>query len=257
MKKLVTKTLFIAFLCSAAMPNAMQANSVVDWVKSVPTRFVDWGKPVLTMSRLNNHPVVASGLLYGKRAVRFGKRVTMLTAAGAVISGVLYGAFKIGRHWGSQPKYDYKKLFDALLKKYKAASVPEEKVQEIFESDEVQEYMPKWSIPTTGTRLDYAIFPSWRIRFIEDFIRHYEKEKVSYKTTTAPTSINVPTLYGIEYRDEACKKVDEVSQVLSIATRYLEYLKQPWVTNRDLTFAGLGGLGIAVTGVVALKLAGK
>ncbi len=264
MKKLITKTLLIAFLCSVVMPNAMQAAIPNAMQAEMPNAMqanpiVDWGRSV--MSRLSNHPAAAS----------YGKPVAMTVGAMAVICG----AIKIDRWYRSKPKYDYKKLYNTILAKLE--DIPERSIQmsknrmrEIFESDEVQKHMPKWSIPMTGTKF---ILPLQRIRFIEGFVKYCEEEQrdwfkdnaVSTTPTPTPTSSNQDRpFYALKDFEEFRKKENEKTKkaterfqklaiVRDIAIEYREYLRKSWGTKKCVaTF----GLGVAVTGV-ALKLVGK
>ncbi len=230
----------------ATMPNAMQADSILDLDKSVLARFVDWGKPVLTesmsrMSRLRDYPAVVSGLLYG---ARFGKGVAMFTVAGVAVAGII----KIDRWYRLKPKYNYKKAEDVILDKCKDKSVSPTNARKIFESEEVQEYGSRWSIPMTKIKF---MFPSEKIRFIKGFVKYF-KEKKTKKPTPTPDS-NVTLTIPSEFYDKPLEERGNVVKALDMATTYLDYLEESWITKRDLTFAGLG---VAVTGV-ALKLVGK
>ena len=236
MKKLITKTLFIAFLCSVVMPNIMQAGDFSgEFLSSaIPMQanlIASWGKSASTrlMSGLRNHSAVVSGLLYGKRAA-------MVVGAGAAI----YGAIKIDRWFQSKPKYDYVKLYNFLKNENESKAV------EIFESDAGKQYMSGWSIPMTGIKF---ICRSKKIEYTEGFKKHLQKKIENSLPKTTLTSPELPRQFWIK----AVLDRDEIVRILGMTNRYLEYLKQPWVTKRDVSF----GLGGAVVAGIALKLVGK
>jgi len=215
MKKLFTKILFIVVLCFTGMSNVVQANSAADW-----------GKPVLSwLSELKQHFAVELGLFYGKRAVS-------LVAAGAVFCGVV----KFDRFWQSQSKncyrQRYKGLYPIVFSACERRVVNEDTAQNIFESGEARPHKPKWYL-------------MWKkIEFIEGFIKYCEDKREKFNFSSG----DVMKVVDGEFRDKVLPNRDKAQKVLDMTTTYLGYLKKPWITKENLTFAATAGIALISVG---------
>ena len=104
MKKLLTKILFIAVLCSGQ-------------------------KQCL------------AGASYSKCTVGLA----------AAVAGIICGAVKLDRWWQSRFETNHCQLYDVVLRECtkEEVSVNESTARKIFERNDVQQYVPKWYIPST------------------------------------------------------------------------------------------------------------
>ena len=239
MKKLLTKILFIAVLCSTGVSNVVQANlvanlgkldkSVLDLGESVldlGESVLNLGKPILNLGKpvwarlreLKKYSAVEFSLSYKECAV------------GLVVAGVAAGAVfvKSDRFWQSQSKDSYPQryndLYNIIFSKCKIQAVNEDTAQNIFESGEVRAHKPKWCL-------------SWKkVEFIEGFVKYCEEKREEFNVSTGD---GIKIVDG-KFRNEIMPNRDNAQKVLDMTTTHLGYLQKPWVTKKDLIYVAVG-----------------
>ncbi|MGB8367167.1 MAG: hypothetical protein WCD44_02305 [Candidatus Babeliales bacterium] len=217
MKKVITKTLLVAFLFSITTPYIAQANVV--------SSFID------KASELNNYSAIKKGLFYGKR-----------TALAIGVGALIYGTIKADRWWRSTRENNYRELYD-LFKSYlnrqqqrqpQDTVISAKKAVELFENSATRKcIIAKWSFSS----IINFMRPAKKIEYINGFIKYCksrdDKPKIIRGMQEHSNNRELLSIVG---------DIEINYTITAMAKNYLEYLQKPWILNRDLISFALGGM---------------